>query len=390
LIVALDGFIAEFEGRLGIERCCRLFGTPVRSYRHRRARRSRAAPGDATARAAMGAGDDPGARSEPVTAVVGGDGPGAGAGDPTVDPAPAAAVMPPGARSVPAPHPAALSRQERYQVLELLCSERFVDLSPRQVFMTLLDEGTYLCSVRSMYRLLAEHGLAGERRRGGHQQPGYYPIPVIEASRPNEAWSWDITKLRGPAKGVLYYLYTILDIFSRKVVGWTIALSESAAIAEELIARTITREGITKNQLTLHADRGGPMIAGGVSELLSSLGVHKSHSRPRVSNDNPYVESSFKTLKFRPDYPERFDDINHARAWCRTFFSWYNHTHYHSGIAYLRPADVHAGRHPDILQQRQHTLDQARAKHPERFRTRPTAAEPPQRAWINRPSIQTS
>ena len=183
------------------------------------------------------------------------------------------------------PHPASLTSSERHDILEILCCERFVDLSPRQVFMTLLDENRYYCSVRSMYRLLEDHGLAGERRRGGHQSPATYAVPVIEASRPNVVWCWDITKLRGPAKGVLYYLYTILDIFSRKVVGWTIALRESALIAEDLIRDAIVREGIERDQLTLHADRGGPMIAGGVAELLVGLGVTKSHSRPRVSND---------------------------------------------------------------------------------------------------------
>ena len=289
-----------------------------------------------------------------------------------------------------APHPASLTSSERHDILELLCCERFVDLSPRQVFMTLLDEQRYLCSVRSMYRLLDDHGLGGERRRGAHQQPGTYPVPVIEASRPNMAWSWDITKLRGPVKGVLYYLYTILDIFSRKVVGWTIALRESALIAQDLIREAIEREGIERDQLTLHADRGGPMIAGGVAELLISLGVTKSHSRPRVSNDNPYVESSFKTLKYRSDYPDRFESAHAAHEWCNAFFEWYNTVHYHSGIGYLRPADLHANRHPEILQQRRATLDQARERHPQRFRNRPALAQPPQRAWINKPSIQTS
>jgi len=288
------------------------------------------------------------------------------------------------------PHPASLSTDERHDILEVLCSDRFADLSPRQVFMTLLDEGTYLCSVRSMYRLLEDHGLTRERRRGAHQHPGVYPVPVIEANRPNVAWTWDITKLRGPSKGVLYYLYTILDIFSRKVVGWTIALRESALIAEDVIRDAIIREGIDRDQLTLHADRGGPMIAGGVAELLVGLGVTKSHSRPRVSNDNPYSEAQFKTMKYRPDYPDRFESTHAAHEWCATFFDWYNHVHYHSGIGYLRPADLHADRHAAILERRRAVLDQARKAHPERFRNRPTLAQPPLRAWINKPSIQTS
>ena len=267
--------------------------------------------------------------------------------------APPAAVLP--------THPAALSSAERFEVLALLCSERFVDLSPHQVFMTLLDERRYLCSVRSMYRLLEEHGLSCDRRRGGHQSPGHHPTPVVQASRPNEAWSWDTTKLRGPAKGVLYYGCTILDIFSRKVVAWTIAERESVSVAEQLIRRAVEREGIKRDQLTLHADRGGPMIAGDIAELLNGLGVSKSHSRPRVSNDNPYSEAQLKTLKYRPDYPARFESIDAARAWSRDFFAWYNYTHYHSSIAYLRPADLHAGRHrhPQIIEQRQASLDQA-------------------------------
>jgi putative transposase len=288
------------------------------------------------------------------------------------------------------PHPASLSASERHDILEILCSPRFVDLPPRQVFMTLLDDGRYYCSVRTMYRLLTDHGLSGDRRRGGHQQPGAYGVPVIEASRPNMAWSWDITKLRGPATGVLYYLYTILDIFSRKVVGWTIALRESAHIAEDVIRDAIEREGIIRDQLTLHADRGGPMIALGVAELLVNLGIRKSHSRPRVSNDNPYSESQFKTLKYRPDYPERFESAHAAHEWCSAFFQWYNTVHYHSSIGYLRPADLHASRHPEILQQRRDVLDQAREQHPERFTKRPALAQPPQRAWINKPAIQTS
>jgi putative transposase len=299
---------------------------------------------------------------------------------------PAAAV----ASALPPAHPAALSSDERHEVLDLLSSDRFVDLSPHQVFVTLLDEGTYVCSVRSMYRLLEDHGLGGDRCRGGHRHPGHHPMPIVMASRPNEAWSWDITKLRGPAKGVVYLLYTILDIFSRKVVGWTLTDRESARTAQRLIRRTLEREGITRGQLTLHADRGGSMITGDLAELLTGLGVRKSHSRPRVSNDNPYSEAQFKTLKCRPDYPQRFESLTAARAWCRAFFSWYDTTHYHSGVAYLRPSDLHAGRHPEILQRRQATLDQAYEANPRRFRRPPQAKRPPERAWINQPAIQTS
>jgi len=319
--------------------------------------------------------------------------PPAAAASPDVAPAPSGDIQFPAAAvatALRAARPAALSSDERHEVLDLLCSGRFVDLSPHQVFMTLLDEGTYVCSVRSMYRLLRDHGLSGDRRRGGHRHPGHHPMPIVMASRPNEAWSWDITKLRGPAKGVVYFLYTILDIFSRKVVGWTLTERESARTAERLIRRTLEREGIPRDQLTLHADRGGPMIAGDLAELLTGLGVRKSHSRPRVSNDNPYSESQFKTLKYRPDYPQRFESLTAARAWCRSFFSWYNTTHYHSGVAYLRPSDLHAGRHPEILQRRQVTLDQAYEAKPRRFRRPPQAKRPPERAWINQPAIQTS
>jgi putative transposase len=180
-----------------------------------------------------------------------------------------------------------------------------------------------------------------------------------------------------------------MDIFSREVVGWTVAARESEAIARELIGRTRERQGIDPEQLTLHADRGAPMIARSMAELLDDLGIHKSHSRPRVSNDNPYSEAHFKTLKYHPDYPQRFESIQAARAWCRNFFDWYSHTHYHSGIGYLRPADLHAGRHHEILKRRQEVLDQAHAAHPQRFHRRPKPAAPPMKAWINRPAHQT-
>lgn len=292
-----------------------------------------------------------------------------------------------------AAHPAALSIEEKLQILEVLCSERFCDLPPAQVFNTLLDEGTYLCSVRSLarqgYRLLEDHGLLFERRRGGHSRRGLHPIPRLEAGAPNQCWTWDITQLPGPARGIHYHLYTILDIFSREVVGWTVAARESERIARELIGKSCEREGINPNQLTLHADRGSPMVARSMAELLDELGVCKSHSRPRVSNDNPYSEAHFKTLKYRPDYPSRFESIQAARAWCREFFGWYSHTHYHSGIGYLRPADLHAGRHHDILDRRQEVLDQAHGAHPERFNRRPTPAAPPVKAWINKPTLQT-
>ena len=214
----------------------------------------------------------------------------------------------------------------------MLCSERFCDLAPAQVYATLLDEGTYLCSERQMYRVLSERGLVRERRRGGHQRRGAYGVPRLEADRPNAVWTWDITKLRGPVKGVRYFLYTIIDIFSRCVVGWSLCEAESETHARRLIQEACRRQGVEKDQLVIHADRGSPMIAGSVAELMNELGVAKSHSRPRVSNDNPYIESHFKTLKYRPNYPERFDSIRTARSWCRSFFHWYNEVHYSHGV----------------------------------------------------------
>ena len=280
--MALDGFISELAPLVGVERACRAFGTPARSFRHRQRRAREASSGDPSMEVVLedDGGEAPAAAANAAALVI----------EPVVIDADVGAVaLPPADAPLGPRHPAALSSEERFAVLEVLCSERFVDLSPHQVFMTLLDEQRYLCSVRSMYRLLEEHGLSGDRRRGGHRAPGHYPKPVVHASGPNQAWSWDITKLRGPTKGVLYYLYTILDIFSRKIVAWTIAERESVSVAYHLTQRAVEREGVERDQLTLHADRGGPMIAGDIAELLTGLGVSKSHSRPRVSNDKAWA-----------------------------------------------------------------------------------------------------
>ncbi|WP_428373481.1 transposase [Mycolicibacterium sp.] len=241
-----------------------------------------------------------------------------------------------------------------------------------------------------MYRVLGERGLVKERRRGGHAHAGHYAIPRLKASGPNQVWTWDITMLRGPSRGVKYYLYTILDIFSRKTVGWSLHPVESETYARWLILTTCRRYRVDPDTLTIHADRGSAMTARTVAELLGDLGVTKSHSRPRVSNDNPFIEAHFKTLKYRPDYPPRFNSISDARAWCRRFFRWYNEVHYHSAIGYLRPADLHDGAHAVILERRQATLALAAATHPERFSRPPRPARVPEHAWINRPSIQTT
>ena len=337
----LDQAVEDWTPRVGRTTACRAFGVNERTNRHRR--------------------QDGEGRARP---------------------------RPPRERRERRPHPARLTNIEKDAIVAVLCEERFCDLAPAQVYMTLLDEGTYLCSERQMYRVLAERGLVRERRRGHVHQN--YTTPRLVATAPNQVWTWDITALRGPTKGVRYFLYTIIDIFSRKTVGWALHESESEKHSRRLIRDTCRKYGIDPDTLTIHADRGGPMIAGTVAELLNELGVAKSHSRPRVSNDNPYIEAHFKTLKYRPDYPARFDSISHARTWCRKFFSWYNEVHYHSGIGYLRPADLHDGVHHVIIERRQNTLDAAARRHPERFTKQPRPAGAPQQAWINKPSIQTT
>jgi transposase InsO family protein len=286
------------------------------------------------------------------------------------------------------PSPRALNAAERTQIRELLNSERFVDRAPRTVYAILLDEGRYLCSWRTMYRLLAADAATRERR--AQRQHPTYARPELLATAPCQVWSWDITKLRGPVAGLWYNLYVILDIFSRKIVGWLIAEREDAELAELLIAESCAREGIAPQQLTLHADRGAPMTSKTVAELLIDLGVARSHSRPRVSNDNPYSESQFKTMKYGSTYPERFASIEEARVWMREFVSWYNNEHRHSGIGLLPPEVVHSGKAPRQVAMRQQVLDAAYVAHPERFvRRRPTPPLVPTAVGINlpRPSI---
>jgi putative transposase len=278
----------------------------------------------------------------------------------------------------------ALAPAEREHVLETLHSPRFTDKAPAEVYATLLDEGTYQCSIRTMYRLLADHGEVRERR--DQLRHPSYARPELLAERPNQVWSWDITKLKGPAKWCYFHLYVILDIFSRYVVGWMVADAESAALAEQLIRETCQKQGIAPGHLTLHADRGTSMTSKPVALLLADLGVSKTHSRPHVSDDNPYSESQFKTLKYRPDFPARFGSIEDARAFCRRFFDWYNQEHHHGGIALMTPEAFHTGRAHEAQAARQATLTAAYLLHPERFVHKPPAPpELPTAAWINPP-----
>jgi len=279
----------------------------------------------------------------------------------------------------------ALSAEERAKVRATLNSEQFMDRAPRQVYASLLDEGTYLCHWRTMYRILDAHAEVRERRK--QRRHPVYQKPELLAETPNQVWSWDITKLRGPAKWTHFALYTVIDIFSRYVVGWMIAERESAELAKQLIATAATNQQIQPDQLTLHADNGKPMKAKTLALLLSDLGVNKSHSRPYVSDDNPFSEAQFKTLKYHPDYPDRFGCIQDARTWARPFFQWYNHQHYHTGLNLLTPASVHYGHAEDIRQQRQTVLAAVYAQHPQRFvRGEPLVKGAPDAAWINPPA----
>lgn len=282
--------------------------------------------------------------------------------------------------------PRALQPAEKAAVREILNSDRFQDQAPREVYATLMDEGKYLCSWRTMYRILDEHQEVRERRN--QLQHPHYVKPELLTTQPNQLWSWDITKLLGPTKWTYYYLYNILDVFSRYSVGWLIAERESASLAEDLIATTCARQGIQPNQLTIHADRGSSMTSKSVALLMADLGVTKTHSRPHVSNDNPFSESQFKTLKYRPDYPQRFGCQLDARMWAGEFFRWYNYEHHHTALGLLTPADVHFGRSQSILDQRQQVLLAAYQRNPERFVNGLSILSPlPTAVWINPPKI---
>jgi len=280
--------------------------------------------------------------------------------------------------------PRTLSEPEQQDVLDTLHSERFQDIAPHEVYATLLDEERYLCSIRTMYRILEDNAEIKERRNQLRHPD--YKKPELLATGPNQVWSWDITKLMGPVKWSYFYLYVILDIFSRYVVGWMVAPCESATLAKQLIGDTCAKQNIQKGQLTIHADRGSSMKSKPVAFLMADLGITKTHSRPHTSDDNPFSEAQFKTLKYRPGFPDRFGCIEDARQFSRTFFSWYNNEHKHTGISLLSPTDVHHGNADTIIASRQTVLDNAYALHPERFvRKMPVHRPTPEAVWINDP-----
>lgn len=292
-------------------------------------------------------------------------------------PASGAAVRPPRKRS----H-RRIPDAERAAIVAVLDSERFVDQPPREVYAALLGEGSYKCSWRTMYRILGERGPVRERR--DHREARHHAVPRLIATAPNQVWSWDISKLATYERGVFLNLYVVLDLFSRFVVAWMVAAHENSALAKQLFRDAIERYGIAPGTLTVHNDRGAPMTAHGFAELLTELGVDRSYSRPRVSDDNPYSESCFHTIKYQPDYPGRFRDVADARAWCGDFFGWYNHDHHHDGLALFTPAQVFHGEVERVAQRRQQALDDAYCSHPERFVAGPpVAARPPQRVLLN-------
>jgi putative transposase len=294
-------------------------------------------------------------------------------------------LQPPAARR-PRPRPKqALSHDEKKAVLAVLHEDRFADQAPAEVHAQLLDEGRHLCSIRTMYRVLDENCEVKERR--AQLRHPVYVKPELMATAPNQVWSWDITKLRGPLKGIYFHLYVLLDIFSRYVVGWLLAHKESAALAAHLIRESCARQGIEAGQLAVHADHGPAMISRTVATLLDKLDVANSHSRPYVSDDNPFSEAQFKTLKYHPGFPDRFGGDDHAGAHCRSFFPWYNTQHHHSGIGFMTPHDVHYGHAAEKWRRRAEVLLAAYRAHPERYpRGVPLPPPLPTAAWINKPA----
>jgi putative transposase len=294
-------------------------------------------------------------------------------------------TMPP-MPTVRAPGTRRLGDGERQAILDALHSEEFVDQPPQEMYARLLSRGVYLASIRTIYRVLAAFGESGERR--AQRTAVTHAKPTLTATAPNQVWTWDITKLRGPLPGIFYCLYAVLDLFSRMTVGWLLAEHESAELAEHLFAESVARHSVEPGALTVHADRGSAMRSEGLAQLLGSLGVVRSFSRPHVSDDNAFSESQFKTLKYQPDYPGRFASLAHARAWCQEFFEWYNDHHQHSGLALFTPAEVFFGRVEDVAARRQATLDAAYAAHPERFPNGPPAVRrPPTSVAINPLSV---
>lgn len=293
-------------------------------------------------------------------------------------------------KAAPTPRPSpprTLPDDERANVLTTLDSDEFMDKAPAQVFAKLLEDGRYLCSIRTMYRILAANEQVRERR--AQRQHPTYTKPQLVATAPNQVWTWDITKLPGPTKGTYFSLYVILDLFSRYIVGWQVATRESAAVYQELVEACCKDQGVVPEQLTIHSDRGSPMTAKSTALLYADLGIIKSHSRPYTSNDNPYSEANFRTLKYRPDMPDQLGSVEHARQVVRALVGWYNDEHYHLGLALMHPADVHFGRTADIVVARQRVLDAAHDAHPERFVSgRPIQKTPPPAAWINPPATE--
>ena len=284
------------------------------------------------------------------------------------------------------PSPRRLGDLERQAVLDMLHSDEFVDQPPPEVYATLLSRGVYLASIRTMYRVLASSGESAERR--AQRGPMKHVKPTLAATAPNQVWTWDITKLRGPLHGVFYCLYAVLDLFSRMTVGWLLAERESSELAQQLFSEAVERHGVPRDALTVHADRGSAMRSEGLAQLFGSIGVSRSFSRPHVSDDNAFSESQFKTLKYQPDYPGRFTSLAHARAWCQEFFDWYNDHHQHSSLALFTPADVFYGRVEEVAARRQGALDHAFAQHPERFPNGPpTVRRPPTTVAINPLSV---
>lgn len=280
--------------------------------------------------------------------------------------------------------PLTLEDEERTCVLEVLSSNRFMDKAPAEIHAILLDEGVYLCSVRTMYRILDdEYGVKERRKQRRHPS---YAKPELVATGPNQVWSWDITKLKGRDKGTYYHLYVMLDIYSRYAVGWMVATVESGDLATRFIAESLEKQGIIPGILTIHADRGTSMKSKPVTQLMADLGVTKSHSRPKVSDDNPFSEAQFKTLKYHPEFPERFGSIEDAGNFCRFFITWYNTEHRHSGIVMLTPESVHYGKAEQVLRKRREVLEAAAQKHPDRFKGRtPDPGRLPDKVWINPP-----